>query len=348
MCLRTRSAPAPTRPLRSRTASLVLILALLAPAAPAAAAEPCKASLIGELPVTMEGMKPLVRAAINGSDQLFVADSGAYYSMLMPAAAEQLHLRLQPAPGYLTGVGGTARVSMTTVKKFTIFKVDVHDVDFLVGGRDLFHGAAGILGQNVFRIGDVEYDLANRAIRILKPQGDCSKASLAYWANDKGLPYSQIDIDFATRMRPHTMASAYVNGVSIRVMFDTGADSSHLALDAAARAGLTPDSPGVKPGGNSTGIGAGVVRTWIAPFASFKIGDEEIRNTHLRIAERAGPYDMLIGADFFLSHRILVASSQHKLYFTYNGGPVFNLTTTPAPEPSATQAGPAGSAKSDE
>ena len=39
---------------------------------------------------------------------------------------------------------------------------------------------------------------------------------------------------------------------------------------------------------------------------------------------------MLIGADFFLSHRIYVASSQKKLYFTYNGGPVFNLETAPA------------------
>jgi tetratricopeptide (TPR) repeat protein len=35
---------------------------------------------------------------------------------------------------------------------------------------------------------------------------------------------------------------------------------------------------------------------------------------------------MLIGPDFFLSHRIYVANSQQKLYFTYNGGPVFNLT----------------------
>jgi hypothetical protein len=39
--------------------------------------------------------------------------------------------------------------------------------------------------------------------------------------------------------------------------------------------------------------------------------------------------DMLIGADFFLSHRIYVANSQRKLYFTYNGGPVFNLTAEP-------------------
>jgi tetratricopeptide (TPR) repeat protein len=47
--------------------------------------------------------------------------------------------------------------------------------------------------------------------------------------------------------------------------------------------------------------------------------------------------DMLIGADFFLSHRIYVASSQHKLYFTYNGGPVFNLTSS-----SPTAAAPRG------
>jgi tetratricopeptide (TPR) repeat protein len=39
---------------------------------------------------------------------------------------------------------------------------------------------------------------------------------------------------------------------------------------------------------------------------------------------------MLIGADFYLSHRIYVATSQHKLYFTYNGGPVFNLTSSPS------------------
>jgi tetratricopeptide (TPR) repeat protein len=32
---------------------------------------------------------------------------------------------------------------------------------------------------------------------------------------------------------------------------------------------------------------------------------------------------MLLGADFLLSHRVYVANSEHRLYFTYNGGPVF-------------------------
>jgi tetratricopeptide (TPR) repeat protein len=36
--------------------------------------------------------------------------------------------------------------------------------------------------------------------------------------------------------------------------------------------------------------------------------------------------EMLLGEDFFLSHRIYVAYSQRKLYFTYNGGPLFNLS----------------------
>jgi predicted aspartyl protease len=130
------------------------------------------------------------------------------------------------------------------------------------------------------------------------------------------------------------------------VLFDTGAPRSVLTLDAARRAGITPTSAGVVSGGEWRGIGPGSGQTWIAPFASFKIGDEEVRNTHLRIgAEQLNGVDMLLGADFFLSHRIYVATGQRKLYFTYNGGPVFDLKTAsppqpPAPQPPAPAAGP--------
>ncbi|MGO9801853.1 MAG: aspartyl protease family protein [Steroidobacteraceae bacterium] len=324
-------------------ACVPLMMALLAlSAGAAAAAEPCKLSLMGELPVTMAGLQPLVHAAINGTDAVFVADSGAFFSMLTPAAARQFNLQLErPQFGFaLQGVGGQAETWVTTVKTFTLLHIDLPRVPFLVAGNDLGNGAVGLLGQNVFRLGDVEYDLANGMIRIMRTHGDCRKASLAYWANAKGLPYSQVDIEFATVEKPHTTGAAYVNGSRIRVVFDTGASTSFLTLEAAKRAGVTPDSPGVTPGGENFGIGRHVVHTWIAPFASFRIGDEEIRNTHLRFGEERLPNtDMLIGADFFLSHHVYVANSQRRLYFTYNGGPVFNLTTTPTPAPSA--AGPA-------
>lgn len=186
-----------------------------------------------------------------------------------------------------------------------------------------------MIGQNVLRLGDVEYDLANGVIRLLSPHGDCRDASLAYWAKDQDLPYSTIDIVPSTEERPLTIGSAAVNGSRVTFLLDSGANASLLTLAAAKRAGVTPDSPGVAPAGRAPGGGTGGIRTWIAPFASFKIGDEEIRNTRLRIgALRLSDADMLLGADFFLSHRIYVANSQHKLYFTYGRGPVFNLTAS--------------------
>jgi tetratricopeptide (TPR) repeat protein len=340
MCLSTRSRLARTGLPQFRLVPTALTLTLLALAAGPASAEPCKLGRMAELPVTMEGMRPLVHAAINGKDALFIADSGAFFSTLTPAAAKQFDLPLEPVWGiWAEGVGGAAQMWATTVKTFTIFNMDVHHIPFYVVGSDVGSGAVGVLGQNVFRLGDVDYDLANGVISILRTHGDCRKASLAYWANAKHLPYSEIEIDSASAERPHTMGVAYLNGSRIRVMFDTGAEGSFLSLDASRHAGITPESPGVTPGGMWYGVGRHPVRTWIAPFASFKIGDEEIRNTHLRIGdEELRDTDMLIGADFFLSHHVLVASSQRKLYFTYNGGPVFNLTTT-APAPSATEPG---------
>jgi tetratricopeptide (TPR) repeat protein len=156
---------------------------------------------------------------------------------------------------------------------------------------------------------------------------DCSKAVLAYWAS-ASLPYSAIDVESTTPQRPFTTGSAFINGHPIRVLFDSGAGVSILSLKAAARVGVKPDSPGVVSAGPTWGFGRNTIPSYIAPFSSFKIGAEEIRNTRLRIADIELPdADMLIGPDFFLSHRIYVANSQHKLYFTYNGGPVFNLAS---------------------
>lgn len=327
----------------------VAVLALGAPSSRILAA--CQLQQFGELPVTMSGMRPLVHAKINGRDAAFIADSGAFYSLLTPAGAAQFNLHLTPAPfGFdVMGVGGyAAQTSLTTVDTFTLLGVDISRVQFVVAGNDFDNGAVGVLGQNVFHIADVEYDLANGVIRLMRPK-DCRKAVLAYWA--KSVPYNLIDIESATPREPHTIGEAFLNGTRIRVMFDTGAAVSRLSLSAARRVGVTPDSPGVQKIGISYGIGRRVEASYVATFASFKIGEEEIHNARLLFSGELLPrVDMLIGPDFFLSHRIYVASSQRKLYFTYNGGPVFNLTAPPAPAqqqagaPDGAPAGPTAAA----
>jgi tetratricopeptide (TPR) repeat protein/predicted aspartyl protease len=283
----------------------------------------CKISKVAELPVTMNGLRPLVTAQINGADVQFIADSGAFYSSLSPASAAELKLRVMPSNIRVRGITGATEASVTTVKEFKLAGVPIHNVEFIVGGTQ-FGSAVGLLGQNVFRLADVEYDLAHGAIRLVKPEG-CEKSMLAYWAQD-GQAYSVIEIAWATQASPHTTGTALVNGTRINVMFDTGAAFSLLSLRAAERAGIKPDGAGVVKAGLIGGVGSRSEQAWVAPVASFKIGDEEVKQTKLLFGDVSMDTDMLIGADFFLSHRIYVASSQRKLYFTYNGGPVFNLT----------------------
>src|SRR5207237_9271383 len=92
-----------TRMKRSRHADdrrvWLLPAALLAACASsaAAAAGSCVLARLAELPVTMAGTRPLVHAAINGTDALFLADSGGVDNSLTPPAARELKPKLPPA-----------------------------------------------------------------------------------------------------------------------------------------------------------------------------------------------------------------------------------------------------------
>ena len=293
----------------------------------------CTITKLAELPVTMVGDRPIVPAKVNGVDVQFMADSGAFYSLISPGSARELRLPLSGMPfGYtMSGVGGDVIPSIATVRKFTLLTSVIPDVSFLVGGSEIDPSAIGVLGQNVLGLADVEYDLADGAIRLFRPQG-CGRLAMAYWHQDR--PWSVVEIDGMDDRNRHTVGTAKVNGKTIRVMFDTGSSRSVMSLQAAARAGIRPDAAGVTFAGLSSGIGRRLVKSWIAPVDSFQIGDEQIKHTKLRIGDVGLPdTDMLLGADFFLSHRVYVANSQRKLYFTYNGGPVFDLRVSDDPPP---------------
>jgi tetratricopeptide (TPR) repeat protein len=286
----------------------------------------CKIAKVVELPITMNSLRPTIDVKINNRDAKFILDSGAFYSMISSATAEEYNLKTTHAPLGLTviGIGGAADVRVATVKEFSIVGITLKNREFLVGGSDV--GTAGLLGQNLLEQFDVEYDLATGVIRLFRTE-DCDHTLLAYWLAP-GQAYSSMPIDRIDPWHPHTIGVAYVNDKQIRVEFDSGAFTSLLSLKAAERAGVKPGSPGVVASGYTSGIGRGVTKQYIAPFASFKIGDgEEIKNTKLRIADiGVDNADMLVGADFFVSHRIFVANKEHKLFLSYNGGPVFNLS----------------------
>jgi tetratricopeptide (TPR) repeat protein/predicted aspartyl protease len=309
-----------------RTLSLLSsALSLLAGAAVA----DCKVQKVADLPVTMVGY-PLVEAKVNGTSLNFVADSGAFFSAISPAVAAQHHLSTAAAPFGMTveGIGGLANAEVGRAKDFQIAGATLHGIDFLVAGNGLGPGVAGALGQNILGFADVEYDLANGIIRLWRPAG-CGDRVLAYWVT-KTQPFGQLDIRPLQEVR-QTVGEATINGHKIRATFDTGSSRSYLTKEAAQRAGVDLAGPDVVEAAREVGgFGLKTFRTFIVPVQSFLVGGEEIRNTRLRVGDADLPNtDMLIGADFFLSHRVYVSNTQHRMYFTYNGGPVFDLSLRP-------------------
>lgn len=320
--------------LSRRIAWVSLLLSAGLSMAAAGAASRCRITTTPPLPVKMENLRPVIAANINGTEARFMIDTGSFFDFISPAAAAQFKLPLSAAPpyAYVNGVGGGFIPQIATAKTFTVAGVTAHDAEFLVGNNDLQGGIAGLLGQNLFRIMDMEYDFANGVLRFDKPE-HCGEEDLAYWATTQ--PVAVVKLHWTSERQPHLLARASVNGHDIEVLFDSGSGRSILSLRAAKRAGITPQTPGVVLAGITTGMGKNEVRVWSAPIDKFEIGGEAIEHTRVLIGDLGLPRelgaDMLLGADFFLAHHIYVAYSQSKLYFTYNGGPVFALNAGAAP-----------------
>jgi predicted aspartyl protease/tetratricopeptide (TPR) repeat protein len=326
-----------------------------------AASGGCQLGQLLDLPIMMEGFRPRVTVQMNGTDVPVIVDSGAFYSMISPGSAAQLKLPTSAVPGmdlYVSGVGGKSRTQaqVATVKAFSVSGHTLKNVEFLVAGNELGGDSMGLLGRNFLSLADTEYDLSHGEVRLFVPK-DCRETVLAYWSKppetysviELGRPEEQTDLGSRlpsqqARWRSPITAVAYINGVAVHVAFDTGASTSTLFRRAAERVGIKLDSASATYMGVIWGVGRSTVDVYAAPIQSFKIGDEEIKNTRLYVADGSlEGTDMLLGADFFLSHHVFVAQSQHKIYFTYNGGPVFKFQGTQRATPISAATAPAAS-----
>ncbi|HEY1562165.1 MAG TPA: pepsin/retropepsin-like aspartic protease family protein [Caulobacteraceae bacterium] len=296
------------------------LVCLAALAVPLAARADCQLGELFELPVTMQGLRPVVPAKVNGEDARFVLDSGYYESWISSGAASRLKLKstLAMSDYRAQSAGGSP---MTNVGTFTLGGLAFKDVPFEVDDAEAGEGIDGAIGQKLLKIGDVDYDLHDGVVRLMRPQ-DCDDQPLAWWLKP-GETFGVASLSSGGIFGTDSTATATINGISLRVGFRTGESVSLLTQQAAKKLGINLNDPSVVSAGSIDWEGD-AVKLWIAPIKSFAFAGEEIRDTRLRItsADITG-YDLLLGSDYFLSHRLYFANGQHKLYVTYVGGPVF-------------------------
>jgi len=308
----------------------------LAGGAAAAEAAKCKVTRIAEWPLRAQYYRPVFDGAINGQKIGILVDTGADSSLVRLSAATRLGLTRYKAPGRrVVTISGESQAEFVHIDEFRIGQGVRKHWEVLVAGEQGFRDddVAVLLGDDFFQQVDVEFDLAHNAVRLYETK-DCEGMSLAYWATE---PAGEVPIEAGSSIR----LTVAINGKPVRAQLDSGAGYSILSKPDAARLGVTPESPGTVAGSCITdGDSKRTLESWVGQFESFAIGNEKIRNPRIHFADLwkhmtytetgsrlptrfTGEPDLLLGVDFLRAHRVLVARSQRKMYFTYAGGTVF-------------------------
>jgi len=302
------------------------LLALTLAMSPSAASAGCVVKRFATLDLTMEGTVPVVRGEINGHPVRFFIGSASFYSTISPAAARELGLSVKAIPSNI-GIrwnGATGPAGRANVESLKLANWNVGSTDFIVGGN--YDREVGVIGQNILGLRDVEYDLGHGLLRLAHAE-NCLGASPVYWAA-KQLVMS-LPIEAMEDFDQSTVGAVLVNGIKLRALFNDGASGSAISPKAAAKLGVAPG----KADGKAVGTGDGGNS---AKLDRIDIGEETLRGGTLGVRDLGNSeVDITIGSDFFLAHRIYVANQMHRMYFTYESGPVFGVIPTQGVAPTS-------------
>lgn len=289
----------------------------------AAGAASCSYAQAASFPLryTGPGLEVTLDGEINGSPASLLVDTGSFSIFLTQTGVERHKLPLRYTMGYVTGVGGNAKIAHSRVRDMAAGPVhsgkaemDVITKTGYVPSYDAIIGAPFLLQV------DTELSLSDKVLKMYTGSG-CGDTFLAIWDEDA------IDVPFVRGYEkgkiPHFKVK--VNGHELNAMIDSGAGRSTIELEAARRAGVTLEGPGVTPLADTAGVGERKVHQWSARLESLSIGTETISKPVLTIMDTDGRTneDVILGTDFLRAHRVLFAMSQGKLYLAYLGGDVF-------------------------
>jgi predicted aspartyl protease len=226
----------------------------------AAQTSKCKVGRIAEWPVRPDRNHLIVDGAINGQPVAIILDTGASRTLILRAAAERLRLPRQDLNLTMYGVGGPTKAEAGFVDEFKVGDAISRNMRMFVAGEGDF-GADVFLGEDFFRMVDVEFDWAHNMVRLYQAQ-NCDGVSLAYWASEGA---GEVEIEPVDEIYPQIVLTVRVNGKPIKAMFGFRCLLSVLGKSDAARLGVTPETPGVVAGNKWGGLGSKSIETWIGP-----------------------------------------------------------------------------------
>jgi predicted aspartyl protease len=267
--------------------------------------------------------QPAVDGTINGVAAPMLIDTGSGKTYLTPRATRRHGLTLGMTGQHINGVGGSSRLYRARVAEFVVGPTrSAGRYMHVIGDMAIEPAFDAIVGADYLFQADVELSLAEKSLRFFRGI-NCKDSNLGYWSESAyAVPMTGY---FGESHNP--TFEVELNGVKLEAIIDSGSSTSFVFDGAARKAGVATDAPGSLKARDMVGVGSERLANWRAVFATLKIGEETIRDAELNISAKPAsgrlPADILLGADFLRTHRVLFATSQNKLYISYLGGDVF-------------------------
>ena len=298
---------------------------------------------------------PLISGTINDRKVQFIAGLSSETAVFRPAAKTlgvNEYLPRQERnihrPRWLPqlGDGWVRDLELDDMPRTVLSRYDVHE-DFHIWVTDAGSGWASnpsaILGSQFWTLADDDFDLGSDSISLVRPTGCARSDTLPFNAG----AYSQTPLLVGVRGVERRVA-VRVDDVPMLAVLDSGTSTSILTAQGAMKLGRGWPLPNAERQGQLFTGGQGKMSWAAARFKTFSIGQETIQNPRIVVADiydlaqrtqawlkypvphpSAPPTpnvhtpDMILGADFFRAHHVLISNSRGMVYFVYNGAPIF-------------------------
>lgn len=305
-------------------------------AAGAADAPACTPAEVASVPIRFVGgdLAPAIGGAINGRPATMLVDTGAFMINLTMNGANRHGLTPLPTQRRAHGVGGISEVYVAEVRDFAVGPARAarrQELD-IIAESNVTPAFDAIVGAPFLLQMDLEFDLGAKRMRFLQAR-DCGEAPLALWKEDAIV----VPFEGGVGRSPKVHFSVLVNGQKLDAIIDTGASRTVMSRAAAKRAGVDVEAPdaaaNVRRLGVAVGIGPDRAPYWGATFKTIAIGSETIHDPDLGIVDARSDVgaDLLLGRDYLLTHRVMFAMGQRKLYIAPLGGDTFHPGSGLAP-----------------
>jgi predicted aspartyl protease len=287
-------------------------------AVPIVRAPKAHVAIFSDVRMEHDGSYLRVPAELGAVRSDLILDTAASSMVVSPAVVGALGITDKGQADVL-GAGGSSQYEAVGIPLLRVGDIERRGVGAVVADLSRFRRNparpyGGILGNDFLRSFDVEINVPGRRLRLYQPQpsarihGFQEAHAVANLSSDDGWIVLEV----------------LVNGQPIRAIVDTAAPTSVMNWAAARRAGVTPQTPGLRRREQPTGgLGPGAAETHLFSFKDVRAGrtrfnPSELRIADLRVFEALGLRDqpaMLFGLDMLQETPMLVSYSSRKIFF---------------------------------